>query len=301
MSSIDRFFKDLRSAVAMGQLMEIGDCNTPVLRQLLTLRRIDDFASRTTQTQTGRSDLPPRLIVAQQFAGQSGAVGIVFDALSVRPDMKRWNDRVLRRTWAYLWLLFVTMATGLAMFYYFVNPVVYDLRADLKLESAARVVPPGDFGWLVFAAMVGGLVLALVVAICLVFRLPAKIVTWLGGRTIARQRQASIALSAIEVLSRSGMPMQQSVQWSCDLVAADPFTCQQIDAALSRSAGGVKISVWAQANAQAAQDRMAKIDLWLPLAATAVIGGVLAFTYCLLIYQPLISLLKELASVARGL
>ena len=130
---------------------------------------------------------------------------------------------------------------------------------------------------------------------------PRATVLWCGGKRVSDLQQSAVALEAIERLHQSGATMEEAIELSCNLVAADPATRSKIERALEGSTESSGLVAWADAMAVAARDRMTKIELWLPLLVATIIGGVLGAVYCLLIYRPLISILKELASAASGL
>ena len=296
--SNDGFLNDLKAAIIFGQALEVGTAETQAVKNLLTIEQVEEYLSKPAVREIERSYLPSRLVAAEKFSNTTGNMSVVFKALSVRVDAERWSDRVLSRTGWYLLLLVVTMVLGLAVFYYFSNPLFEDLRSDMKLVVVAKYVPAIDPAAWVLPTIAGTFVLGVVGWLFTIAGGLREIVGWLGGQTIARQRQTSVAFSAIGELNQSGMPMQQAVELSCDLVAADPETREKISSVFSHAKESSGIAAWAESMAAAANDRMTKIELWLPLATTTLIGGVLATIYCLLIYKPIISILYELASAS---
>jgi len=292
----EKFLSNIKAAVMVGQLLETGAVDSFVPQRRLTVQEIDRLLANPDQGDSWS----PRLKTAFQFATQTDSMGIVFDGLSVRLKSHRWRTAVLRRTGWYLLLLIVTMVLGLAFFFYYSNPLFENLRSDLQLMSTAQYVPQTDpVAWLI-PAMVGAIVVAVIALIWILIGGPQRTVWLLGGRAIARWRETSVALNAIEQSHQSGMTMEESINLSCDLVAASSATRGRIEKALSGSNESSGITAWADSMATAAIDRMTKIELWLPLATTTLMGGALATIYCLLIYKPIISMLCELASAVEG-
>ena len=297
------FLNDLKAAIIFGWALEVETAEKRAVRNLLTVKQIDAYLSEPAISASAisaldQSQLPPRLIAAEKFAKITGSMSVVFEALSVRLDSQRWSNRVLSRTGWYLLLLVLTMVLGLALFYHFSNPVFENLRSDMRLESVAKYVPPVDPTAWVLPTILVALFLGVVGWLFTIAGGLTKIVDSLGGQAIARQRQTSVALDAIGELNQAGIPMKEAVKISCDLVAADPETRERINAALSGAKEATGIAAWADSMAAAARERMTKIELWLPLVTTTLIGGVLATLYCLLIFNPLISILYELASTS---
>ncbi len=291
------FLSDLKAAVMVGQALESGGVDSVQTRRRLTVQEIDRLLVNPIQ----QNEWSPRLKAAYQFVQQTDAIGTVFDGLSVRLETQRWRDKVLRRTGWYLLLLLVTMMVGLIVFFYWSNPLFENLRYDLQLVSVSRSAPASDpAGWMLPTIIFAG-VLALIGMFWIVFGGPQRTVWLLGGRSISQWRQTSVALRAIEQTQQSGMPMDASIELACDVVAASDATRADIRSALSGAKDAMGIVAWADSMASAARDRMTKIELWLPLATSTIIGGVLATIYCLLIYRPIISMLSELASAAEGL
>lgn len=290
------FLYDIKAAVMVGQPLEIEAEGAVIPPGGLTLQEID----RLLVNQDQRNDWSPRLKAAYQFAQQTDAMGTVLDGLSVRLETQRWRGNVLRRTGWYLLLLLLTMVAGLVLFFYWSNPLFEHLRSDLKLMSATQHLPPTDTVQWMLPTIIFGVVLVLLSVAWIMLGGPQRTVWLLGGRSISQWRQTSVALRAIELTHQSGMSMAESIELSCDLVAASGGTRAKIKSALSDAKDSLGIVAWADSMAGAARDRMTKIELWLPLATTALIGGALATTYCLLIFRPILSILRELASAAEG-
>ncbi len=293
----ENFLNDIKAAVTIGQPLESESAGSVVVNNRLTVQQIDKMLVNPDQW----NDWSPRLKSAFAFAQQTGAMGTVFDGLSVRLETQRWRDKVLRRTGWYLLLLVVTMVAGLVLFFYWSNPLFESLRSDLQFMSVSQHVPQTDPAAWMLPVIAFGVVLAPLAAVWILLGGPQRTVWLFGGRSIAQWRQTSVALRAIEQTHESGMPMDESIKLSCDLVAASDSTRTKIGSALSGASDSLGIVAWADAMASAARDRMTKIELWLPLATTTIIGSALATIYCLLIYRPIISMLRELASAAEGL
>lgn len=292
----EKFLSDIKAAVMFGQALESGAVDALVLQRCLTVREIDRLLSDPDQ----EDNWSPRLKAAFAFAQQTDAMGIVFDGLSVRLESQRWREKVLRRTGWYLLLLILTMVLGLAFFFYCSNPLFENLRSDLQRMTVAQYVPQTDPVAWILPALVGAIVVAVIALLWIFIGGPQRTVWLLGGRSIARWRETSVALNAIEQSHQSGMTMKESINLSCNLVAASSATRGKIETALSGANESLGVRAWADSMAAAARDRMAKIELWLPLAATTLMGGVLATIYCLLIYGPIISMLCELASAVEA-
>ena len=290
------FLSDIKAAVMIGQPLESDASDAAVLRNGLTVQQID----RLLVNPDKRNDWSPRLQAALEFAQQTDSIGIVFEGLSVRLESQRWRNKVLRRTSWYLLLLVVVMVFGVAAFFYGANPHFANLRTDLKLMSAAQYVPQADPAAWMLPTILCGLVVALLTFIWIFLGGPQRTVWLFGGRSISQWRQTSVALRAIERTHQSGMSMERSIELACDLVAASTDTRTKIRSALLDARDSLGIVAWADSITSAARDRMTKIELWLPLVASALIGGALATFYCLLIYRPIISILCELVSAAEG-
>ena len=210
-------------------------------------------------------------------------------------------QRVLRRASLYLLLLIATMLLGLLVFLYYSNPYFEGLRSDLQLMTESSYVPATDpTAWIPMVAL-GALIFAPLVFVWILLGGPRFMVVWCGGRRVADLQQSSIALQAIERLHQSGVPMEEAIELSCDLVAADTSTRGTIAGALKGATESSGLAAWADTMAEAARDRMTKIELWLPLLAVTITGGGLAMIYCLVIYRPILSIMTELSSAANGL
>ncbi len=295
-TNTENFLSDIKAAVMVGQPLEIGAAGTAVGKQRLTIGRLQRLASGDPKT-----DWPNRLSAAYSFFQQTGSTAGVLNALSVRPASDRWMRRVLKRASWYLLLLVLTMLLGLMIFLRYSNPYFEGLRSDLQLMTPSKFVPEVDPTAWVSTVLWCTAIFGILVFVWTILGGPKAAVRWCGGRSVSKLQQSSVALEAIERLHQSGLSMKEAIELSCDLVAADAATRGQIESALKDATESSGLVAWADAMAEAARDQMTKIELWLPLLGVTVIGSVLATTYCLLIYWPIISMLNELSSTVNGL
>jgi hypothetical protein len=124
----------------------------------------------------------------------------------------------------------------------------------------------------------------------------SKVAMWLGGNHLVRCRLSTLALRATQMLVDAGTPMEEAVMISCDLVGADARARNEIRNAVAVPGNAQNLDTLADYLTVAGNDRLAYMELTTPMALISILGGAVALVYCVAIFWPIISLLKDLST-----
>jgi type II secretory pathway component PulF len=132
----------------------------------------------------------------------------------------------------------------------------------------------------------------------LVFGGASRLALWFGGRRVQTQRAAAFALRTIQSLTSRGVSTNEAISISCNLVGNDRGVRQIVDRALQgreRDDVGVDELATAAEHLQiAADNRLATLKVLLPSAILISVGGTLVVIYCLALFWPVITLIRDL-------
>lgn len=301
-----RFYNDLKAAVVAGVPLEIGDGSQLASSPRLTVTELERW-ERTLQSLISNDsclrkaldtqpDLPRRYRAALLVFDQTGSMVPVLDGLTTRRLARNKVTRILRGTFVYLLLVLLVAFLGLRLFDVAIVPAVEDMRVDLLLPAAISAPTRFDpLPWL--PAIVGVLGVGIVLAlIWLLFGGASKAALWLGGHQFVRCQVSATAVQTLPMLIASGMDMDESVSVSCDLVGADERTRREIQAAAQYPEGSQHWGALADYFSILASRRLAYMKVATPIALVTSVGGGIAALYGIIIFWPIISMLKDLAT-----
>ena len=123
-----------------------------------------------------------------------------------------------------------------------------------------------------------------------------KAALWLGGNQFVRCHVSATAIQTLQMLTSSGMEVDQAVSISCDLTGADQRTHREIQAAAQYPEKSRHWGSLADYFSILASRRLAYMRVTTPIALIASFGGAIAGLYGVLIFWPIISMLKDLAT-----
>ncbi|MCC9643929.1 hypothetical protein LOC71_16710 [Rhodopirellula sp. JC740] len=253
------------------------------------------------------SQLPARYRVAREIFSRCGNMQIVLDGLTHNDRSEQRLSRILWGSLIYLVVLAVLGYAGLAFYLMFVAPNVNALRGDMALvpetPDTARLDP-------IISVLPTVLTIAPIafVLVCLGLWVTGGVSGWarrLGGSAFIRDQATSVAMRLIAWMTRSGVPMDDAVRLSCELIGSERSTRLQIENTMrgrhAKSVGEPALMRLANHFQTSASNRINVLRVVLPLLLTAAIGGTGVLAYSLAIFHPLISLIEDLSEPTRVL
>ncbi len=302
-SESQRFHDSLRAAVVAGVPLRMGPKN----RQL-DLHSLDRWqeALASHSGQTGSSgpvalkwgfDSNPGLPVGYRAALkvflQTQSMSTVLDGLTVRRSAESKAMRSMRWAFIYLFLLLTVAYVGLSLFNNQVIPVVDEMRADLLLPAAIHAPARFDVTpWMPWATTILGwsLVLILVGAALGGAR---WLLGRLGGQRYVHDCIAATTLRILQILVESGMPVDEATQVSCELTGAERLVQSELKTVAEFPDQFESLASYL---AISAERRLEHLRFATPIGLVCTVGGGVALLYCLAIFWPILSLLKDLAT-----
>ncbi|MEO9595464.1 hypothetical protein [Rhodopirellula bahusiensis] len=253
------------------------------------------------------AEWPTRYRAAREVFTRTGNMQIVLDGLTHDTRSERKLSRLLWGSCIYLLTLALVGYLGLAFFSHFIGPTINALRADMELVPstplASRSDPIVDF--LPMVLLVAPFVL---LGTCLLIWITGGVSRWaarLGGGAYIRDNASAIAMRLIAAMAKAGVPAEEAVNLSCDLLDSVPAARNQVQTTLrgrtlnaSSEATLLRLGAHFQTSAT---NRMSVLRVVLPLVLTSLIGGTGALAYSVALFNPLVSLIHDLSKPTRDL
>lgn len=299
---LEQFHDDLKAAVIADVPLVGGKDHRLTVTELENLqqklnavnndpqRLIDEANKGTWHDDT----LPKWYQAALTVFARTGSMLPVLEGLSVRPLAIRDITRALRWTFIYLSIVATAALLGLCMFQVLVVPAIKYFREDLFLPAAIEAMPRFDvLPWIpwIIAALAIGLVLGL---LGMLVGGVANITAWLGGR---RYECCAVSMSVLRIsqsLVEAEVAVNEAVSISYELTGADSNVRREVQSMIQGCDQAHAIGQMADCLRLTANNRLARLRIVTPVLVTAMFGGGLALIYCVIVFWPILSLLKDL-------
>ena len=115
----------------------------------------------------------------------------------------------------------------------------------------------------------------------------------LGGHRYVHDCVSATALRILQWLADSGMPAEEAARVSCELADADPVVETEIKASAQFPE---QFGTLADYLAISADRTLEQLRIATPIGLVCTIGGGVALVYCLAIFWPILTMLKDLAT-----
>ncbi|KLU03364.1 putative transmembrane protein [Rhodopirellula islandica] len=253
------------------------------------------------------AEWPTRYRAAREVFDRTGNMQIVLDGLTHNTRSERTLSRLLWGSCIYLLTLAVVGYLGLAFFTHFIGPSINALRADMELVPSTPMVPRSDpiIDFLPTVLVVAPFIL---VGTCLLIWITGGVSRWatrLGGSAYIRDNASAVAMRSIAAMAKTGVPAEEAVNLSCDLLGSSPAARNQVQTTLRgrtlNAASEVTLLRLGTHFRTSANNRMSVLKVALPIALTCLIGGTGALAYSLALFNPLVSLIHDLSKPTREL
>jgi hypothetical protein len=270
------FHQSLRASVVAGTKLDLGlvhpqaSGDLPSLGGVATIAKINALESATTTAE----NLPDGYLTALRIFEQTGRIDLALDSLSLRRTVASELSRVLRPAWFYLALLLALATVGMIVFAAYSAPKVATMRADMALTPRVTVseawisLSQLQSLFLVLPLLAGGLI-----GLGFSVNASARLAMLVGGRQYLEDRRRQ--LKAI-------------------VEHATPDDSSSVDNSPRQS----RLQLLSENYGFRASSRLSRMRIGLPALMIAVIGGSGVLVYCLLLFGPLISLMRDMTTVA---
>lgn len=301
-ADIEQFHNNLKAALIAKIPLAAGRDNRLSLTELENLQHrlkviTGDSGRRTDKLSTGiiRDETFPKWYrAAWTVFAQTGSMLPVLEVLSVRPLAIRDVSRALRWTIIYLLIVLTTALVGLLIIYIRVTPAIESFREDLQLPSAIEVTQHFDVQpWLPWIILVLTIGLILSLFWMLVGGI-ANLTSWLGGRRYVGWMISTTVLRVSQSLVRAGMAVKDAVSIGCDLTGAESKVQEEIQSMIQGADEIKAIGQMADYCKLTANKQLSQLRIATPVVLITIFGGGLALMFCLIVFWPILSLLKDL-------
>ncbi len=269
------FHQSLRAAIVAGTKLDLGPVHSHAagdaqsLGGVATIAKINALEGATTTDK----NFPVGYLTALRMFEQTGRIDLALDSLSLRRTVASELSRVLRPAWFYLALLLTLATIGMLVFATYSAPKVAAMRADMALTPRVAVsetwisLPQLQSLLRVLPLLVGGLI-------------------WLGFSTNASARVAML------VGGRQYLEDRRR-QFKAIVEHATPDDSSSMDNSRRQS----RLRLLSENYGFRASNRLSRMRIGLPALIIAVIGGSGVLIYCLLLFGPLISLMRDMTTI----
>lgn len=282
---IQRFHQDLKAAVMAGVPIEIQD-SWSFWGNQLNVKQVENLQS------TVESETSHRYRAALRTFDQTDTMVPVLEGLCVRKVAYQVVTRTLRWAFIYLLSILALAALGLLFYSFRVVPTIHDLREDIAVNSAVATNQFDILSWIYPMIILLAILLGLTLAWMLVGGI-ARLSFLVGGHHYVKCKTAERALQNMKLLVSCGMKMDQAVEVSCDLTAADPQVRSQLEAVVNGK-DHEQLEELAEYFSVTANQRLGYMKVATPVLLISIVGGLVTVAYCSMIYWPVIELLGDL-------
>ena len=299
---LEQFHDDLKAAVIADIPLVVGQDHRLSVTELEKLQRQLEAVIQDPQRSVDKANrewwhvetLPAWYQAALSVFARTGSMLPVLEGLSVRPLAIRDIIRALRWTFIYLLIVATTALLGMCMFEVWVVPAIEYFREDLFLPAAIEAMPRFDvLPWLPW--IIGVLALGVVSGVlAMLVGSIANLTTWLGGRRYVCCAISMTVLRISQSLVEADVAVDDAVSIGCELTGADSTVRREVQSMIQGCDQPYAIGQMADCLRLTANSRLARMKIVTPVLLTAILGGGLAVIYCLIVFWPIVSLLKDL-------
>ncbi len=300
--NIEQFHNDLKAALLADVPLVGGKGRRLMATQLENLQQQLETAVHDSQRSIGETNLlvwqndalPKWYRAALKVFIRTGSMLPVLEGLSVRPLAARDVHRALRWTIVYLLIVASTALLGLLLFELLVVPEIEYFREDLLLPAAIEVTPRFDvLPWL--PGIIAVLAMGLVIGLFGIFVGGiANMTSWLGCRRYVCSSISMTVLRVAQSLVRADVAVDDAVSIGYALTGAESNVQRQVESVIAESDDANAIGRMADYMRLIATRRLAHLQIVTPVLLTVALGGGLVLIYCLIVFWPILSLLKDL-------
>lgn len=287
------FYADIEAARVASVPVELRSRSLLQSSATPSKSRILELASATEQNVANLDDRHQAAIGIHQ---QLGSMVPVLDGLSARAIASREFSMVLRRVLWYLSLVFLVALIGLLYFERYIVPKYEAVRRDMCLYYEMTDFNLNAFPYL-WPLIVVVAVLLLVNLVLLLAGKTNFLMGWFGGRRYVRFKVSSAAARTLGLLAAQNAPLAEATESTARLYALDKVGQREFDKSFSEATDTETFQILSQYWSLQAAKILERARTVVPVLVLTVVGGGVALAYGLLVYGPLIGLVKDLVEI----
>ena len=287
---LQSFYDDLNAARIARVPVELSSHS--LLRGVLqpTESELRSFAEHPSAS---HGSLDDRHQAAIDVYNQVGSMVPVLDGLSARAIAVRELSRVIRRVLWYLALVLLVALIGLLYFRFKIAPAYELLREDMRRFYQITEFSLDAFPYVVPAIIAVAILLAIILGMLFTGR-TEFLLSWFGGRKYVRLKVSSAAAKTLALLASQDAPLEEATKTTATLYALDSAGkrefCESIGDAASPDTCRNLSQYWLFRSARALE----RVRAVAPSVLLVIVGGGVAGGYALVVYGPLMGLIRDL-------
>ena len=226
---------------------------------------------------------------------QLGSMVPVLDGLSSRAIASRQFSKMFRRVLWYLALVLLVALLGLLYFKVYIVPEYQMVRQDMRLYYHMTDFHADTFSYLNPMIVVVA-VLLLVNVIFLLTNKTGFLLSMFGGRKYVRLKISSAAANTLALLASQNTSLPEATQTTATLYALDATGRQQLCSSIGDSSSS---ETWQNLNqfwTIKAGKTLERARTLVPVVLLSIVGGGVAVAYAILVYGPLVGLIRDLVN-----
>ena len=258
-----------------------------------TKSQLDSFADAD---QLNAGSIDARHQAAIDIHAQLESTIPVLDGLSARALASQQFSQMFRRVLVYLALVLLVALLGLIFFKSFIVPEYELVRQDMRLHYDMTEFNGDTFPYIIPMIVV----VAILLFLNIIF-LSTNTTGWLlnlfGGRSYVRLKVASNAAQTMALLASQNTPLPEASETTATLYALDATGRQQLCGSVGDSSS---VETWQNLNqfwAIKASKILERARTLAPVVLLSIVGGGVAVAYGVVVYGPLIGLIRDLIEV----
>ena len=288
--SLQTFYADIRAAriaripVELTSRSLLQSIETPTQSQLTTLADTDNPRDASIGT---------RHQAAIDIHNQLGSMVPVLDGLSARAIASRKFSLMFRRVLWYLALVLLVALVGLLYFKFNVQPEYELIREDMRVHYGMKEFNTDMFPYL--DPMI--VVVAVLLFLNLFFLITNKtglLLNLFGGRKYVRLKVSSAAAKTLALLASQDTALPEATQTTAALYALDATGRQQLSSSIGDTPSFDTWQNLSQFWSIKAMKTLERARTLAPVVLFSIVGGGVAVGYGLIVYGPLIGLIRDL-------
>ena len=300
---VSRCHNDLRGAILAKIPIDFGQTSGSTKSSLggpadrKKLERLRDFDGDP-------SELPTAYSAGMRLYEQNVPADVVLDGLSWRASSRREIARVFSRTVLYMLVLSTVAVAGIAFHQFLITPTLNAFHEDLTLDADAGFST--DIEATEVAKRDRFQVLATTIAIAMFLLLammaligPNRVANWFGGKQYELDRACLVSTRAARELIANQMTKDQAIRIASDLVGDIPSVNEELTTAVDSLDDPQDVierfDSLTRYYRASASDRLVVLHSLVPTTMVTLIGGLVALTYGIAIFQPLVRLINRLS------
>jgi len=290
---LQSFYADIRAArmarvpVELKSRALLQSVATPTKSQLDSLAAAENLRS---------ASLDPRHQAAIDIHAQLGTMVPVLDGLSARAIASRQFSQMLRRVLWYLAFVLLVALLGLLFFKIYVASEYELVREDMRLLYGMTDFDGDTFPYVIPTIVVVAVLLFLNV-IFLLTNQTGFLLCLFGGRKYVRLKVSSAAANTLALLASQDTSLPEPTQTTAALYALDATGQRQLANSIGDSPDADTWQNLHQFWSINASRTFEGARTLAPIVLFTIIGGGVALAYGVLVYGPLIGLLRDLVEI----